>query len=201
MPGRRHVRLARARRGAGFPCRDRRRHGSRLASVAPPSASAQGVPSFRSVTDAVWVMATVVDREGRLVTDLTKDDFQIVDNGEPRPITVFRNDPLPFALSIMIDISGSMTGNLSVVRRAVREMVNQFRPGDRVSVGTFAGTVSLSQRFTARPDTILSLVNTSVGGVGMPCPLQLSLSRAPGVVTARGRAPPSGTRSTAASTQ
>ena len=85
------------------------------------------------------------------MTDLTKNDFEVRDNGEVRAITVFRNDPLPFALALMIDISGSMAANLSIVRRAVGEMVGQFRPGDRVNVGTFTGTVSLSPRFTARP--------------------------------------------------
>ena len=48
----------------------------------------QGV--FRATTDAVWVTATVIDKDGRLVTDLTKDDFEIRDNGNVRPITVFR---------------------------------------------------------------------------------------------------------------
>jgi hypothetical protein len=57
--------------------------------LAPMSLVAQqGV--FRATTDAVWVTATVIDKDGRLVTDLTKDDFEIRDNGNVRPITVFR---------------------------------------------------------------------------------------------------------------
>ena len=144
------------------------------APVSAPLEGAQAPATFRSVTDAIWVTATAVDKDGRLVTDLTKDDFEVRDNGEVRPITVFRNDPLPFALSLMIDISGSMVSNLTVVRRAVGEMVAQFRPGDRLIVGTFRGMVSLSTRFTARPATIVHQVNATVGGLGRPCVLQLT---------------------------
>ena len=91
---------------------------------------------------------------GACMTDVTKDDFEVRDNGEVRAITMFRNGPLPFALALMIDISGSMVTNLTVVRRALGEMVGQFRPGDRMNVGTFTGMVSMSPCFTARPDTI-----------------------------------------------
>ena len=46
--------------------------------------------------------ATVIDKDGRLVTDLTKGDFEVVDYGVPRDITVFRNDTVPFAVTIPV---------------------------------------------------------------------------------------------------
>jgi len=54
-------------------------------------------PTFRSDTEAVWVTATVIDKDGRLVTDLTRDDFEVLDNGIAHDITVFRNDTVPLS--------------------------------------------------------------------------------------------------------
>ena len=65
-------------------------------------------PVFRSDTEAVWVTATVIDKDGRLVTDLTKDDFEVLDNGIPRDITFFRNDSGAFAITILFHVRGSL---------------------------------------------------------------------------------------------
>ena len=44
---------------------------------------------FRAGTDTVPIYATVLDAEGRLVTDLTRDDFEVRDNGRPQKLTTF----------------------------------------------------------------------------------------------------------------
>ena len=66
--------------------------------------------SFRTGTDTVSVYASVVDREGRLVANLTKDDFQVFDDGKPQEITLFANDAQPITIVMMLDRSGSMFG-------------------------------------------------------------------------------------------
>ena len=63
---------------------------------------------FRSGVDLVTVSATVRDGKGRLVTDLTKRDFEVVDRGERRAISEFRTEPAPMSLAILFDVSGSM---------------------------------------------------------------------------------------------
>src|ERR1700730_8419631 len=90
-------------------------------------------PTFRSDTEAVWVTATVIDKDGRLVTDLTRGDFEVLDNGVARDITVFRNDTVPFAIAILFDVSGSMLSNSSTMRQAVKELIARFQPGDRAT--------------------------------------------------------------------
>ena len=42
--------------------------------------------TFKSATDGIWVTASVVDKDGHLVTDLTKDDFEVRDNGTVREV-------------------------------------------------------------------------------------------------------------------
>ena len=54
-------------------------------------------PTFRGGVRTVAVYATVQDRGGRLVPDLTREDFEILDNGRPVQLTVFSNEPLPIS--------------------------------------------------------------------------------------------------------
>jgi VWFA-related protein len=126
-------------------------------------------PTFRSDTEALWVTATVIDKDGRLVTDLTRDDFEVLDSGFARDITVFRNDTVPFAITILFDISGSLMSNSYTMREAVKELVARFQPGDRATIGAFWGATEISPRFTANPKTLLGWVNATVAGVGVKC--------------------------------
>ena len=126
-------------------------------------------PTFRSDTEAIWVTATVIDKDGQLVTDLTRDDFEVLDNGVARDITVFRNDTVPFAITILFDVSGSLVENLYTMRQAVNELFARFRPGDRAAIGAFWGVTEISPRFTANPKTLRGWVNATINGVGVLC--------------------------------
>ena len=53
-------------------------------------------PTFRSGTQFVPLFTTVLDAQGRLVPDLDRDQFTILDNGKPQNVTVFENDTQPF---------------------------------------------------------------------------------------------------------
>jgi hypothetical protein len=93
--------------------------------------------TFKTSTDGIWVAASVIGKDGRLITDLTKDDFEVRDNGALREIIAFRHDVVPFAVAIMVDISLSMMDNFATTRRAVTELVGRFEPGDRATIGGF----------------------------------------------------------------
>ena len=67
------------------------------------AAGAWQQPRFRAGTNTVSVFATVQDETGRLVPDLTRDDFEVLDNGKPQPLTVFANDVQPITIVIMLD--------------------------------------------------------------------------------------------------
>src|SRR3954471_5185849 len=70
---------------------------------ARPIASHQGTPPvFRTGVQTVAVYATVRDGAGRLVTNLTRDDFQILDNGSPAEIRTFSNEILPFTAVLLL---------------------------------------------------------------------------------------------------
>ena len=101
------------------------------ASVAAVTADQQ---VFRGRLDTVPVYTTVTDKAGRLVTDLTREDFQVFDNGKAQPLTLFDNSPQPIRLIVMLDVSGSMAGNLRLIRRACEQLFKRLRaerPGAR----------------------------------------------------------------------
>src|SRR5215470_19919240 len=92
-----------------------------LCVLAGLSAAAQR-PTFRGTSDNVRVFTTVTDRDGRLVTTLEQRDFEIRDQGKPQPITLFDNSPQPIRLIVLLDVSGSMEGNLQLLREGSEEL-------------------------------------------------------------------------------
>jgi Ca-activated chloride channel family protein len=105
-------------------------------------------PTFRGGGDVVRVFSTVTDRDGRLVTTLGRDDFEVRDEGKPQPITQFDNTPQPIRLIVMLDVSGSMEGNLQLLREAADELFTRLRPDDVARVGSFGRGVDLGPAFT-----------------------------------------------------
>src|SRR5215217_2491554 len=95
------------------------------------AAAAPQQPVFRGLGDAVRVFVTVTDGDGRLVTTLTRDEFEIRDEGKIQPITLFDNTPQPIRLIVMLDVSGSMEGNLPLLQDAAEELFGRLRPDDR----------------------------------------------------------------------
>jgi VWFA-related protein len=112
------------------------------------AARAQEPTVFRGIGDAVRVFVTVTDGDGRLVTTLAQADFEIRDDGKPQPITLFDNTPQPIRLVVMLDVSGSMEGNLPLLRNAAEQLFARLRPDDVVRVGTFGRDVEISPSFT-----------------------------------------------------
>jgi VWFA-related protein len=132
-----------------------------LCLIASPSAQQ---PTFRGRSDLVRVFVTVMDRDGRLVTDLAQNDFEVRDDGKPQPITTFDNSPLPIRLIVMLDVSGSMVGNLPLLHAASSQLFTRLGPDDAARLGTFGHEVEISPTFTkdarvlraALPEVILT---------------------------------------------
>jgi Ca-activated chloride channel homolog len=95
--------------------------------------------TFRSGVDLVTVSATVRDGKGRLVKDLTRKDFEVIDRGERRAINEFRSERAPLSLAILFDVSGSMdtADRKTAARFAAHHLINQLDEG-RDEAGLFA---------------------------------------------------------------
>ncbi len=120
-------------------------------------------------TEGIWVTVSVIDKDSHLVTNLTKDDFEIRDNGIARGVGSFRNDVIPFALAIMIDLSSSMGTNFSTMRRGITELMAKFEPGDRAVIGGFDGLPWIAPKFSGNAQTLAQGLTTITGGTAMLC--------------------------------
>src|SRR4051794_9740090 len=69
--------------------------------------------TFKSGTEIVSLFVTVADAQRRLVPDLVKEDFEVLDNDKPQPIVYFESLVQPISVVVMLDTSGSMTGSIS----------------------------------------------------------------------------------------
>ena len=92
------------------------------------AASALQQPIFRSGSDIVRVFVTVTDRDGTLVTNLDQNDFEVRDDGKPQPVDGLRQLPKPIELITLLDVSGSMQGNLPLLRAASEQLFSASAP-------------------------------------------------------------------------
>ena len=118
--------------------------------------AAQGIPTarptFRSALEVVTIHASVRDRQGKLITGLTPEDFEIRDNGQLRRVLSLRSDrEAPISLAILVDMSGSMrlSGKVGMARQAYDSVLAQLRHGqDEVAVFTFDEALHERRGFT-----------------------------------------------------
>lgn len=129
-----------------------------LAGVAVAATGAQQ-PTFRSSIRTVPVYTTVVDATGRLAGDLGQEDFTILDNGKPVPISLFSNESQPFTAIVMLDTSASMTANLKFLNRAAEQFLLRLMPVDKAQVGAFNDKIQLSGTFTSDRDDLVAALD------------------------------------------
>ena len=103
---------------------------------------------FKKEVDEVTLHATVVDEHNRLVTDLTKGDFTVFEDGKPQKIVSFRHEDVPVAMGIVIDNSGSMRDKRPKVNAAAINLVQASNPQDQVFVVNFNEEYFLDQDYT-----------------------------------------------------
>ncbi len=92
---------------------------------------------------AVELYPVVVDARGAYVKDLARDDFVILDRGQPVPIENFSQDVASLHVAILIDTSESMKQKLAAVQEAAIEFVDSLAPGDELAVYSFDHTVDM----------------------------------------------------------
>jgi Ca-activated chloride channel family protein len=145
--------------------------GAALFLAATTSTHARQQTPFKSGASTVSVYTTVTDSAGRLVPDLTVDDFEIYDNGKPQPITVFANEVQPITLVMMLDRSGSMRTNFRLVEAAGEAFVQRLLPADKARIGSFSTRIQVDpEGFTGDSRELIRILRTELQPEG-PTPL------------------------------
>src|SRR5262245_945562 len=133
-----------------------------IAAVALASASiAAQEPTFRGATRTVAVYATVMGADGRLVPDLSRDAFSITHSGKRQDLSLFANDIQPITVVMLLDRSGSMKANFTLVQQAAERFVDDMLPADKARIGSFSNRIQIDPRdFTSDKAELHTILQT-----------------------------------------
>ncbi|MCE2542125.1 MAG: VWA domain-containing protein [Acidobacteria bacterium] len=112
-------------------------------SAVPLIGQDQEQPLFRSGTELVDLFVTVTDGNGRLVPDLTREDFTVFDDGNPQEIVLFENTVRPITVVVMLDTSISTTNVMDRIMGGAEQFLIRMLPGDRARVGAFNDKIEI----------------------------------------------------------
>src|SRR5262245_18035072 len=85
-------------------------------------------PNFTTQTNLVTLHVSVLDKNGKLVTDIPRSAFKVKENDVEQPIQLFQREDVPVSMGILIDNSGSMSGKIQKVAAAARALVKGSNP-------------------------------------------------------------------------
>jgi len=133
------------------------------------------VTTFKAGVDVVQLFFNVKDKRGALIPSLTKDDFNILEDGKPQTIKYFAAESdLPLTLGILIDSSGSQQRVLDMEKEIGGSFLQDIlRDKDLAFVLSFDVNVDLLQDFTSSVSRLKhalnsAKINTGGGGGGIP---------------------------------
>jgi VWFA-related protein len=109
-----------------------------IAAVGMPlCAQERGDAVFTAGTRLVVLHATVVDRKGKLVTDLPRNAFKVFEDGAEQQLKIFKREDVPVSIGIVVDNSGSMREKRKKVEDAAMALVKASNPLDEVFIVNF----------------------------------------------------------------
>src|SRR6266550_9458904 len=97
--------------------------------------------STRVSPTLVTIPAIVMDRNGRYIANLRKEDFHLFEDGVEQNLAYFASVEKPFTVALMLDVSGSTQSQLSQIREAANTFVGRLRFNDRMMAISFDGEV------------------------------------------------------------
>jgi VWFA-related protein len=135
------------------------------ASVEPRSTEI-AAPTISVKVRLVQVDAVVRDRSGRMIDNLSIDDFRIYEDGVLQEIQGFSRDELPLAVALVVDRSGSVAPYISELRRIATRTLSQLKPEDEVCLFSFAASVDRLEGLTADRRRIADAISDIRAGGG-----------------------------------
>jgi VWFA-related protein len=151
-----------------------------------PAEDDQSAATFKTNVEVVQLFFNVKDKHGALIPNLTKDSFDILEDGKPQTVKYFKAETdLPLTLGILIDASGSQKRVLGIEQEVGGSFLEStLRPKDMASVFSFDVDVNLLQDFTGSVSRLKKALNSvqinsgtgacsnlpGLGGGPIPCP-------------------------------
>ncbi len=117
--------------------------------VAAFTAAVGGQQAFRAGVELATFGVTVVDRKGNLVTGLSRDDFEVIEDGRPHQIQYFAfgdgEAAPPLHLGLMLDASGSMQSDLKLAQGASIKFLNLLPGAEDITLVDFDTQVRITR--------------------------------------------------------
>jgi VWFA-related protein len=128
-------------------------------AAAEPTSSASGDAGALSVRPGEEIVninvrtvnlnAKVTDAAGRVIPDLTKDDFVVFEDGVGQEVVPFEPITAPVNLVLLLDLSGSTKDRMKVMKKAARKFIDSISPNTRIAAAAFTRKFMLISDFTA----------------------------------------------------
>jgi VWFA-related protein len=139
-----------------------------LAPLALLVAQDDDTPVFHGGTELVDLHVSVLDKAGKLLTNIPQTAFKVFENNIQQPIKVFRREDVPVSMGIVVDNSGSMKDKRPSVAAAAIALVKASNPQDEEFVVNFNDTPYLDQPFTSDLKKLEAALNpVAKGGTAM----------------------------------
>jgi Ca-activated chloride channel homolog len=104
---------------------------------------------FRAGVDLATFGVTITDKKGQLIGDLTKDDFEIFEDGKKQSIEFFAHGDgdaaLTMHLGLMIDASGSMQNDMKLAQGAAIKFLNMLPDAEDITLVDFDTQVRITR--------------------------------------------------------
>jgi VWFA-related protein len=134
---------------------------SPVVSAAGPEEVGEG-DVVRVNTSLVTVPVSVLDRQGRFIANLRREDFQVFENGVEQSIAYFEPAEKPFTVALLLDTSASTHFHLNEIKDAAIAFAKQLRPQDRVLIVSFNDEVLLLTEVTNDLNLIETVIEENV---------------------------------------
>ena len=115
-----------------------------LPGYAQPQVTQDDDDVVRVQTDLVVLNVTATNQTGDYVHGLRRADFKVFEDGREHEITNFSVEETPFAVALLLDVSGSMEGRVSLARSAAIRFLDGLRAEDVAAVYSFHSKVEQS---------------------------------------------------------
>jgi VWFA-related protein len=136
----------------------------------PVQRTNEQTPIFSSAAELVVVHVTVTDRRGAYVAGLTREAFQIVEEGVPQRIDLFTGEDSPVTVGLLVDSSGSMRQDRERVIAAATAFAERSHPNDEIFGLAFneqvRAALSPSTPFTNDPAVFRAALSGAMGAQG-----------------------------------
>lgn len=115
-----------------------------VSAPTPPNGSVTAADDsdvIKVTTQLVSIPVRVMDKKGRFIDGLTKEDFKVFEDGSEQDIGFFASEEEPFTVALVLDMSYSTTFKIAEIQQAAIEFIDQLRPQDKVMVVSFDADV------------------------------------------------------------